>query len=121
MAPASRGGRMTMQTFHGQKTLPCFDHRSGRQADRKGKGKETKLCFIGHGLMENRHGLLIDACLTQADRQAERVDALHMIGPRADRATAIRLDAKSLRCRTLRQRAALDERDAARCTEHQRP
>jgi hypothetical protein len=39
---------------------------------RKGKGKETKLCFIGHGLMENRHCLLIDACLTLADGHAER-------------------------------------------------
>ena len=23
-----------------------------------------RVCFIGHGLMENRHGLLVDACLT---------------------------------------------------------
>jgi hypothetical protein len=56
---------------------------------RKGEGKETKLCFIGHGLMENRHGLLVDACLTLADGHAERVAALHMIEPRADRPTAI--------------------------------
>lgn len=41
--------------------------------------------------MENRHGLLVDACLTQADGHAERVAALHMIEPRADRPTAIRL------------------------------
>ena len=34
--------------------------------------------------MENRHGLLIDACLTLADGHAERVAALHMIEPRAD-------------------------------------
>ena len=34
---------------------------------RKGEGKEAKLCFMGHGLMENRHGLLVDACLTLAD------------------------------------------------------
>lgn len=27
---------------------------------------------MGHGLMETRHGLLIDACLTQADGHAER-------------------------------------------------
>ena len=60
---------------------------------RKGKGKETKLCFIGHGLMENRHGLLVDACLTLADGHAERVAALHMIEPRADRPTAITLGA----------------------------
>ena len=31
---------------------------------RKGKGKEAKLCFIGHALMENRHGPLVDTCLT---------------------------------------------------------
>jgi len=60
---------------------------------RKGKGKETKLCFIGHGLMENRHGLLVDACLTLADGHAERAAALHMIEPRADRPTAITLGA----------------------------
>jgi hypothetical protein len=35
--------------------------------------------------MENRNGLLVDACLTQADGHAERVAALHMIEPRADR------------------------------------
>lgn len=27
---------------------------------RKGKGKEAKLCFSTHALMENRNGLLID-------------------------------------------------------------
>jgi hypothetical protein len=31
--------------------------------------------------MENRHGLLVDACLTLADGHAERVAALHMIEP----------------------------------------
>src|SRR4026209_1052764 len=58
-----------------------------------GKGKEPKLCFIGHGLMENRHSLLVDACLTLADGHAERVAALHMIEPRADRPSAITLGA----------------------------
>ena len=46
-----------------------------------------------HGLMENRQALLVDACLTQADGHAERVAALHMIEPRADRPTAITLGA----------------------------
>ena len=32
--------------------------------------EETKLCFIGHGLMENRYGLLVDAYLTLADGHA---------------------------------------------------
>lgn len=43
--------------------------------------------------MSNRHGLLVDACLTLADGHAERVAALHMIEPHADRSTAIKLDA----------------------------
>src|SRR5580658_8332982 len=43
--------------------------------------------------MENRHGLLVDACLTLADGHAERVAALHMIEPRGDRPTAITLGA----------------------------
>ncbi len=32
---------------------------------RKGPGMEAKLCFIGHALMENRSGLIVDACLTR--------------------------------------------------------
>ena len=51
---------------------------------RKGPGMEAKLAFLGHALMENRCGLLVDACLTPADGHAERVAALAMIEPRAD-------------------------------------
>ena len=39
---------------------------------RKGKGKEAKLVFTGHALMENRHGLLVDFQITQATGTAER-------------------------------------------------
>jgi transposase len=94
--PAPGGGRNAAADFHGQKRSNDT-HASTSDPDarlyRKGKGKETKLCFIGHGLMENRHGLLVDACLTLADGHAERVAALHMIEPRADRPTAITLGA----------------------------
>ena len=77
---------------------------------------------MGHGLMENRHGLLVDACLTLADGHAERVAALHMIEPRADRPRPDHAGRRQgLRRGGLRQRAALDERDAARGAEHQRP
>jgi hypothetical protein len=48
---------------------------------------------MGHELMENRDGLLADACLTQADGHAERVAALHMIDPLADRPRAITIGA----------------------------
>ena len=94
--PAQGGGRNAEADFHGQKRSND-SHASTTDPDarlyRKGKGKETKLCFIGHGLMENRHGLLVDACLTLADGHSERVAALHMIEPRADRPTAITLGA----------------------------
>ena len=39
---------------------------------RKGKGREAKLSFMGHALMENRNGLLVDFALTQATGTAER-------------------------------------------------
>ncbi|MGY2812083.1 hypothetical protein ACVIHF_008813 [Bradyrhizobium sp. USDA 4506] len=94
--PAPGGGRNAEADFHGQKHSNDT-HASTTDPDarlyRKGKGKETKLCFIGHGLMENRDGLLVDACLTQANGHAERGAALHMIEPRADRPTAITLGA----------------------------
>jgi hypothetical protein len=86
--PTQEGGRNAEADFHGQKRSNDT-HASTTGPDarlyRKGKGKETKLCFIGHGLMENRRGLLIDACLTPADGHAERMAARHMIEPRAGR------------------------------------
>jgi transposase len=93
---AARQGRNQEANFHGQKrTNVTHASTTDPQARlyKKGKGKEAKLCFMGHGLMENRHGLLVDAGLTLADGHAERVAALHMIEPRADRPRAIRLGA----------------------------
>ncbi|MER9001995.1 IS5 family transposase [Mesorhizobium australicum] len=94
--PPSGGGRNEEADFHGQKRSN-ETHASTTDRDarlfRKGKGKEAKLSFMGHGLMENRHGLLVDACLTLADGHAERVAALHMIEPRAERPQAITLGA----------------------------
>ena len=46
---------------------------------RKGMGKETRLCFSGHVLMENRHGLAVDVELTQATGTSEREAALVML------------------------------------------
>jgi IS5 family transposase len=60
---------------------------------RKGEGKEAKLCYMGHALMENRNGLVVEACLTRADGHAERNAALAMIEPRADRPVRITLGA----------------------------
>lgn len=94
--PAEGGGRNQEADFHGDRRSNAT-HASTTDPDarlyKKGKGKEAKLCFMGHGLMENRHGLLVDACLTEASGHAERVAALHMIEPRADRPRAITLGA----------------------------
>lgn len=46
---------------------------------RKGRGKETKLCFAGHVLMENRNGLVVDVDLTPATGRAEREAAVRML------------------------------------------
>jgi len=46
---------------------------------RKGAGKEARLCFAGHVLMENCTGLLVDVTVTRATGTAERDTALDMI------------------------------------------
>ena len=55
----------------------------------RSKGTASKLSYQGHVLMENRHGLVVDARLTQADGFAERAAALEMLGelPGGSRAT----------------------------------
>lgn len=94
--PADGSGRNRETDFHGEKRSNDT-HASTTDPEarlyRKGAGKEAKLCFMGHALMENRNGLVVDACLTAADGHAERVAALHMIEPRADRPQAITLGA----------------------------
>ena len=46
---------------------------------RKGKGKAAQLCYMGHALMENRHGFVVETELTHADGTAERAAALTMV------------------------------------------
>jgi transposase len=46
---------------------------------RKGPGKEAKLCYGAHALMENRNGLLIDLMVSQATGSSEREAAKGMI------------------------------------------
>ena len=94
--PPAPGGRNVEVDFKGQKRSN-ETHESTTDPEarlyRKGPGMEAKLCFIGHALMENRSGLIVDACLTAADGHAERIAALAMIEPRADRSRGISLGA----------------------------
>ena len=123
--PADRGGRNRETDFHGEKRSNDT-HASTTDPEarlyRKGPGKEAKLCFMGHALMENRNGLFVDACLTLADGHAERLAALDMIEPRADRPNAITLGAdKAYDAEDFVNELRDDERDAARGAEHERP
>ncbi len=49
---------------------------------RKADGQESRLCFMGHALMENRNGLVVDASLTHATGTAERAASLTMLDRR---------------------------------------
>lgn len=90
------GGRNPTVDFRAEKRSNAT-HVSATDPDamlyRKGSGMEAKLCYIGHGLMENRSGLLVDARLTRVSGHAERLAALEMIEPHADRPRAITLGA----------------------------
>lgn len=46
---------------------------------RKADGQESKLAYLGHALMENKNGLIVDAQATHATGTAEREAALVMI------------------------------------------
>jgi transposase len=50
---------------------------------RKSDGQSSILAYAGHVLMENRNGLVSDACLTRASGTAERDAALAMLDRRA--------------------------------------
>src|SRR5215472_10515572 len=45
---------------------------------KKSRGGESKLAYLGHALMENRHGLLVKTQVTAATGKAEREAALRM-------------------------------------------
>ncbi len=77
--------------FHGERRSNAT-HASITDSDallaRKGEGKEAKLAFAGHVLMENRHGLCVDILVTRATGTAEPEAALAMV--RRQRAHGLR-------------------------------
>ena len=89
-------GRNGECNFHGERRKNDT-HASTTDGDarlfRKGPGKEARLCFMGHALMENRNGLIIDAVTTRASGHAERLAALALIEPHGDRPQPVTLGA----------------------------
>jgi transposase len=86
--PPTGGGCNRERDFHGERRRNDT-HASTTDPDarlfRKGRGKEAKLCHMGHLLMDNRHGLIVDAMLTPATGTAERDAAEAMLGRQAGR------------------------------------
>lgn len=80
--PDPGGGRNAMVDFKGEKRSNAT-HASTTDPEallaRKGDGKEARLSYAGHLMTENRHGLIVDAELTQATGTAEGDAALTMI------------------------------------------
>lgn len=80
--PMQRKSRNTEVDFKGKKRSNAT-HASVTDPDarlyKKSPGAGAMLCFMGHTLMENRNGLIVQADLTHADGRAERKAALDMI------------------------------------------
>ena len=68
--------------FHGEKRKN-ETHQSTSDPEcrmfRKSKGTAAQLCYMGHVLMENRNGLVIEPTVTQATGTAERDASLEMV------------------------------------------
>jgi len=81
--PPAGGGRNQSVDFHGQRRRN-ETHRSSTDPEarlaRKGRGKEARLCYAGHILVENRNGLIVAVELTQASATAEREAGLRLLG-----------------------------------------
>jgi len=81
-APPSGEGRNPEVDFKGkQRTNDTHASTTDPEAKlmRHGLGKEAKLCWMGHVLTENRSGLVVATCLTQASGTAEREAAEQML------------------------------------------
>ena len=74
--------------FHGERRSNAT-HQSTTDPEarllRKGKGKEARLVFMAHALMENRHGMVVDFQTTQATGTAERDIVPELLGQAGER------------------------------------
>jgi transposase len=80
--PPAGGGSNPTVNFHGQRRTNDT-HRSSTDPDaklyRKGLGREARLGYLAHVLMEHRSGLIVRTQVTPADGHGERVAALVMV------------------------------------------
>jgi len=75
-------GRNDERDFHGEK-LKNETHASTTDPDarlyKKSSGKEARMSYLGHALMENRNGIIIDGTISHATGTAEREAAVEMV------------------------------------------
>jgi transposase len=115
-------GRNGERNFHNEKRSNDT-HASTTDPDarlyRKAAGRESRLCFMGHVLMENRNGLAVSAALTHAMGTAEREATLAMLDRRkvrrritlgADKAYDVTAFVEELRSRQVTPHVAIDGR-----------
>jgi transposase len=114
-------GRNAERSFHNEKRSNQT-HQSTTDPDarlyKKGDGQPAKLCYIGHAMMENRHGLAVDGGISQATGTAERGTALDLIDGRcrgsrritlgADKAYDVAQFVQDLRDRSVTPHIAID-------------
>jgi transposase len=78
----TRPGRNAERDFHGEKRSNAT-HASTTDPDarlyRKSRGQPSRLCYMGHLLIENRNGLIVDVRTSHATGRAEREAAEAMI------------------------------------------
>ena len=81
--PPTGRGRNSEANFHGEKRSNDT-HESKTDGDarmaKKGPGKEAKLSYMGHTVMENRNGLIVKAAASRATGTAEREVATDLLG-----------------------------------------
>ncbi len=89
-------GRNGERDFHGEKRSNDT-HASTTDPDaqiyRRANGRESRRCYMGHALMENRNGLVVDAGLTLATGLAAREASLAMLDRRKAKSRRITLAA----------------------------
>jgi transposase len=114
-------GRNAERSFHKEKRSN-ETHQSTTDPEarlyKKGDGQPAKLCYMGHALMENRHGLAVAGGVTQATGTAEREAALELLDRRpdhwrritlgADKAYDVRQFVADLRARAVTPHIAID-------------
>jgi hypothetical protein len=94
--PPARGGRNPDVEFRGERRsreTHVSDRPGSAALEKRAQSEAARLCYMGHALVENRHGIVVDMELTQARGGAERAAAIAMVDQMEGRKPGINLGA----------------------------